>query len=86
MDNGTITIDKAGRVVLPKAVRERLGIRPGSSVCFRLRENHLELFAADEEPVLVKRNGWWLHRGGSEEDLTSAVREHRENRLKKLSS
>jgi len=32
MDNMKVRIDQAGRIVVPKALRERLGFRPGTSV------------------------------------------------------
>ena len=40
------TIDKAGRLVVPKAVREASGLRPGTRVRFRVRTGRIEI-----EPV-----------------------------------
>ena len=40
------TIDKAGRLVVPKAVREAARLRPGTRVRFRVREGRIEI-----EPV-----------------------------------
>ena len=42
----TTTIDKAGRLVVPKAVREASGLRPGTRVRFRVRTGRIEI-----EPV-----------------------------------
>ena len=42
----TPTIDKAGRLVVPKAVREASGLRPGTRVRFRVRDGRIEI-----EPV-----------------------------------
>ena len=42
----TTTIDKAGRLVVPKAVREASGLRPGTRVRFRVRDGRIEI-----EPV-----------------------------------
>ena len=50
------TIDGAGRVVVPKAIREAAGLRPGTEVQFRVQGGHVEI-----EPVpltiTVKRRG-----------------------------
>ena len=40
------TIDKAGRLVVPKAVREACGLRPGAHVRFLVRDGRIEI-----EPV-----------------------------------
>ncbi len=40
------TIDRAGRVVVPKAIRERLQLGPGALVGITERERFLELAAA----------------------------------------
>lgn len=45
------TIDGAGRVVIPKALREAAGLTPGASLEIRLVEGHLEIEPA---PVSVK--------------------------------
>ena len=40
------TIDKAGRLVVPKSVREAARLRPGTRLRFRVREGRVEI-----EPV-----------------------------------
>ena len=40
------TIDKAGRLVVPKAVRDATRLRPGTRVRFRVRDGRIEI-----EPV-----------------------------------
>jgi len=60
----TLTIDKAGRIVLPKLVRDELQLTPGDA---------LELECADERVILrpargnariyKKRGVWVLHAG-----------------------
>jgi AbrB family looped-hinge helix DNA binding protein len=46
------TIDSAGRLVLPKAIRDRLGLRPDIPVRLDLRDGHVVLSPAAGLPVL----------------------------------
>ena len=42
------TIDSAGRIVIPKALREQVGLSPGTEIDIQVRDGHLEI-----EPVAV---------------------------------
>jgi len=51
------TIDAAGRIVVPKALRERLGLDGGRVLEIREREGRLEIEPAPTPMALVKRRG-----------------------------
>jgi len=51
------TIDAGGRIVVPKDVRERLGLRPGSRIVLTEVEGHLEVAPATTPVRLVDRDG-----------------------------
>ncbi len=51
------TIDTAGRVVIPKAVRVRLGLTAGEPLDLRERDGYLEIEPAPTAMRLVKRKG-----------------------------
>lgn len=51
------TIDSAGRVVIPKAVRERLGLTGGESLDVRERDGRIEIEPAPTPMKLVRRKG-----------------------------
>ena len=51
------TIDAAGRVVVPKVLRERLGLVGGRTLEIREREGRLEIEPAPTPMLLVKRRG-----------------------------
>lgn len=51
----TTTIDKAGRLVVPKAVREAVGLRPGTRVRFLVRHDRLEIAPVPRDVVLERR-------------------------------
>ena len=51
------TIDAGGRIVVPKEVRERLGLRPGSRIVLREVEGRLEISPVTTPVRLVDREG-----------------------------
>ena len=53
----TSAIDSAGRVVIPKALRDRLGLGRGSVVEIRERDGRIEIESAPTPMALVQRAG-----------------------------
>jgi AbrB family looped-hinge helix DNA binding protein len=51
------TIDKAGRVVIPAAVRERLGLLPGTPLTVTSDDGAVTLSPVVTSPQLVRRHG-----------------------------
>ena len=86
MPADVVSMDKAGRVVLPKSVRERLHLQAGALLEIEVREGHLELRPAEGRPALVKQDGWWIHRGAgaAADSLEEAVAHERTRRLGQL--
>ncbi len=54
------TIDAAGRVVIPKALRDRAGLVPGARIDFAFREGAIEVRLVDEHGEEVE---WEEYRG-----------------------
>lgn len=52
------TIDRAGRVVIPKPVRDATGLRPGQEVEIREREGLIEIEPVGKRMTLVERDGF----------------------------
>jgi AbrB family looped-hinge helix DNA binding protein len=50
------TIDQAGRIVVPKAIRKAVGLSPGTPLEIRVVGSHIELEPAPL-PVQLKRRG-----------------------------
>jgi AbrB family looped-hinge helix DNA binding protein len=51
------SVDAAGRVVIPKDLRERLGIRRGRVLEIRERDGRIEIEPAPTAMTLVRRSG-----------------------------
>jgi AbrB family looped-hinge helix DNA binding protein len=62
--NTTLTIDKAGRVVLPKPVRDALEISPGDSLELESSEDRIVLRPARSAGRMYKKHGAWVFDSG----------------------
>jgi len=54
------TIDSAGRLVLPKAVREEAGILPGMTLRITVQEGKVEIEPLPREVRIVQRGPLWI--------------------------
>ncbi len=52
------TIDRAGRVVIPKRIREQAGLTPGAEIEVRYCDGHVEVEAAETEIRIEDRDGF----------------------------
>jgi AbrB family looped-hinge helix DNA binding protein len=75
------TVDRFGRIVVPKAVRDRHGLVPGSEVEIEDSGEAILLRHAIDLPGLVEKQGILVFRGRATGDLDSAVRSLRNGRL-----
>lgn len=81
--NETITIDKAGRIVLPKVLRERFRLEAGTRLRVEMVGDHLELTPMEgaEAPPLVRKAGLLVvAASGSPCDAAVALGADREGR------
>jgi len=59
----TVKIDKSGRIVFPKQLRERLGIRGDMELEVVEEPGGVLLRRAEHQSPLVQVDGLWVHRG-----------------------
>jgi len=84
-----VKIDKAGRIVVPKPLRERLGFKPDTEIEALEQPEGVLLKRIEQRPSMVKVDGLWVHQGRAEpvanwERILEDVREERiESALKK---
>ena len=77
-----LRIDKAGRIVVPKPLRDRLGFRPDTELEAIEQPDGVLLKLVQQRPSMVKIDGLWVHRGRAEpganwERILEDVREER---------
>ncbi len=60
----TLTVDKAGRVVLPKPVRDELQLSPGDSLELQSSEQEIILRPARSKGRMYRKDGIWVFDSG----------------------
>jgi len=62
----TLRMDKSGRIVLPKRLRERLGFKPGMELGAVEQPGGVLLRPAEQQPSVIQVDGLWVHQGTAE--------------------
>ena len=77
-----LRIDKSGRIVVPKPLRERLGFKPDTELEAIEQPEGVLLKRVEQRPSMIKVDGLWVHQGIAEpgaswERILEEVREER---------
>jgi len=83
----TLTVDKAGRVVLPKLVREELQLAPGDSLELESSEDRIVLRPARGNGRMYRKQGVWVFHSGvplTQEVVNKTVRRVRGERERQI--
>ena len=81
--NATLTMDKAGRIVLPKAIREELQIGPGDSLELEASGEAIVLRPARGSGRMVKERGVWVFHAGTGTPVTAEIVKKTVNRIRR---
>ncbi len=78
-----LRIDKSGRIVLPKPLRERLGLKPEMELDVQERADGLLLRPVEQRPSMREIDGLWIHQGAADAgaDWARVLRDLRDERL-----
>jgi AbrB family looped-hinge helix DNA binding protein len=81
MNEATVQIDQAGRVVLPKRLRDRFRLRGGDTLTIEVKGDAIELRPSNTTGQLKRVNGVLVFIGAGpliiDEDLVAQSREER---------
>jgi AbrB family looped-hinge helix DNA binding protein len=81
----TVSIDKAGRVVVPKPLREKLGLEAGDNLLIESEGDEITLRPVRPQPILVKEHGVWVYNGdASDIDIVDFIDKEREKRSREF--
>ena len=80
-----ITVDKAGRVVLPKQLRDELRLTAGSALELETEGERITLRPVRQKAALRKEFGIWVFQGpASDDSIPDIIDDAREKRLQDL--
>lgn len=81
--SSTITLGKSGRLVVPKAIRDSLGLREGSRLKVEVHGGRLEAVPVAEHVPVVMENGFPVFQSGKKitnQELVDIIKSDREAR------
>jgi len=79
-----VKVDRCGRIVIPKPVRDALGLRPGSTLTLSTRGEAVLLQPAQDALSLERDGGVWVAQTEALADLVGFERHVRRARLDDL--
>ena len=78
------TLDRFGRIVIPKKIREDFHLQVGSPIRIEEGEGEIVLKPVEGEPSLVTKDGVLVFSGKTVGNIEAAIEENREGRSKML--
>ena len=81
--NGKVTLDRAGRVVLPKRLRDELQLSPGDILDLTVEGDEVTLRPRRSSTPMRKKDGIWVFSTGkpmASDETTEALRQLRAER------
>lgn len=86
IDGMELKIDRAGRIVVPKRLRERLGFNADTRIQALERPDGVLLMRVQQRPSMIKVDGLWVHQGNAEPGANwgRVLEDVREERIESL--
>lgn len=78
------TLDRFGRIVIPKQMRDDLGLAPGAVLKVEGRQEGILLKPVEEAPCLAHEGSVLVFTGEAQGDLEAAIQHVRDERSRKL--
>lgn len=76
------SLDSQGRIVIPSAIRKRLGLSKGVTLIVEEEEdNEIRLRIQKGSPLLVDKEGILVVKSESKGDLTNIIQQERDRRI-----
>jgi AbrB family looped-hinge helix DNA binding protein len=80
-----LTLDNAGRVMIPKPLRQELRLGPGDTLELESEGEQITLRPMRPKALVKKERGVWVYQGEpTEVSVTAVIDREREKRLRQL--
>ncbi len=80
-----LTLDRAGRVMIPKSLRKELHLSPGDTLQLDSRGDEVTLRPLRPQALLQKEQGVWVYQGeATHASVPDLIDRERERRLREL--
>jgi AbrB family looped-hinge helix DNA binding protein len=81
----TVTLDHAGRIALPKALRDSLGLKAGDKLSIASDGERITLRPFRPQATLKKEQGIWVYQGEpSDQSIPDLIDRERDKRIRKI--
>jgi AbrB family looped-hinge helix DNA binding protein len=80
-----LTLDRFGRMVLPKSLRDDLGLSQGDQLDVDERDGCVWLRPVRTQDPVTRKTGLLVYTGEATGDLLSSLDDHRRQRIKRVS-
>jgi AbrB family looped-hinge helix DNA binding protein len=78
-----LTLDQAGRVLIPKNLRQELHLGPGDTLELESEGDEITLRPVRPKALLKKEHGIWVYQGQpSDASITDLIDRNRESRIR----
>ena len=79
----SLTLDQAGRVLIPKSLRQELQLDPGDTLQLESQGDEIILRPVRPQPSLTKEYGVWVYRGGpADASITDLIDRDRQRHIR----
>lgn len=78
------TLDKYGRILIPKKMRRKMGIAENAQLKLVQKENRLIIEPIPEEPPLIIENGFLVYTGEMPDNVDDFIQKDREDRMRQV--
>jgi AbrB family looped-hinge helix DNA binding protein len=81
----TVRLDRAGRITLPKALRDSLGLKAGDKLLIASDGERITLRPVRPQATLEKEQGIWVYQGEpSDQSIPDLIDRERDKRIRKI--
>jgi len=83
-DGMETTLDRFGRIIIPKKVRSNLGLKPGAHLTIEETDDTIVLKPVSDEPHVIDKDGVLVFSGAATGNIEETLAQHRKERLKTI--